>query len=160
MVTLGELLSRADREAVANARLSTGTIIRVHCDFTDPPKAKLLLVLCTEPEVLVYVVNSEVNRFIKNRDELMKCQVTLRKANYDFLAHDSVINCSEVKTDSNIGNLMGKMIEDVSTTYRGRILEDSIAEVIAATKFSPGISQARKDIILACLNALLKANGQ
>lgn len=154
MVKLRELLSADVRDSVIGSRLSAGSVIRVKCDFITPPKIKLLLVLRVSPEVLVYVINSEINQFIRKRPELLKCQVTICAADYDFLRHDSVINCSEVKTENNIGNLRDKMIRDITSTYQGKVKQSAVDEIIAATKFSPKISKEEKGLIISSLKTV------
>ena len=42
------------------------------------------------------LVNSNVNTNVLNTKELLDCQFPLRKKDYDFLDHDSFLDCSEL----------------------------------------------------------------
>ena len=157
MVKLGELLSADARDSVIGSRLSAGSVIRVKCDFTTPPKTKLPLVLRAAPEVLVYVINSRINKFIRNQPKLLKCQVKIHVADYPFLRHDSVINCAELRTESNIGDLRDKMTGNITSAFLGKIKRGTVDEVIAATKFSPRIGKESKDLVIFSLEAAASA---
>ena len=156
MVKLGGHFPAALRDMVVDSKLSAGSVIRVKCDFTIPaPKEKLLVILCSEPEVLVYVINSEINPFIRGNQDLLQCQVEIVAEKYDFLHHNSFINCSETKTESNIGDLRGKMAEKLHGMHLGNLDAVDINEVIAATKFARTISKEHKKAILAALEAVI-----
>ena len=158
MVKLGQVFSRAFRDSVVNSRLFAGSVIRVQCDFTKPPRMKLLVVVAATPEVLVFVINSRINKFIKKRPKLLRCQVRLSADDYGFLRHDSVINCAEVVTESNVGNLRDKMIADIAATHLGRLSKSALHEVLAATRLSPKISKVRKERVVSALNAALDSD--
>lgn len=154
MATWGDKLPDALRKAAIDRILSAGSVVKVTANFTNPPKLKRFVILCEQPEVLAFVINSEIGPFIKNRPHLLRCQVTITKAEYDFLDHDSYINCGEVITEKNIGDIRDKLDADIDAEFHGRLNQDTIDQIIAATKYAAAIIPAHKKAIIDALNAL------
>ena len=109
MATLGDIFPKDIREKVATRHLLPGIIIRRYCEFTTPPKYKYLFVASVTPKLLVFVINSEINEFIKKRPSMLKCQVELKKENYNFLDHDSHTNCVDVNDSIDLSRLQSEL---------------------------------------------------
>lgn len=132
MTNLGSLLSAGQAAQLTGTLLRAGAVIYMHCNFTTPPKSKYLVVACCEPEFLVLVINSEVNRFVQSRPELLDCQVDVPKADHDFLEHDSVVDCVETQTAFNLTEVREALFAEQASVYRGRLANYVIREVIDA----------------------------
>jgi hypothetical protein len=59
------------------------------------PKNKYIAIVCVDPCCVGFFINSGIRPFTINRPELSKCHVKILKSNYQFLKHDSYIDCNE-----------------------------------------------------------------
>ena len=91
---LSKSVSSEERAKFVRERFRAGTVIKLFCDFTKPPKFKLLLVGSLQERPLLFVINSRATEFAKNNARLREQQVPISRATNDFLDHDSVIDCS------------------------------------------------------------------
>lgn len=41
------------------------------------------------------MINSQINQYIRKRPKMLACQLELKETNYDFLSHDSYVNCAQ-----------------------------------------------------------------
>lgn len=92
--------------------LTAGKVLYLWTNFTDPPKEKYLLIACPHERPLLFVINSQISAFIQRRPDLLRCQVSLSAANYEFLRHDSYINCSQVVDDFSLDDIVGQVMAD------------------------------------------------
>ncbi len=123
-------------------------LIRLFCQFTTPPKNKLLLLLGIYPEPLFLMVNSKIHPYIESRASLKSSQVLLKNSEHYFLAHDSYIDCREVYTTFSLNDIVTQVQND-SQRIRGFINEETQDQVIAAIKASPILEKQYKKIVLA-----------
>lgn len=51
----------------------------------------------SDDKVLVcsVLINSRINPFIMKRQQLLDCQVYVKSSDYEFLSHDSFVNCAQ-----------------------------------------------------------------
>ena len=51
----------------------------------------------TQDKVLacMVLINSRINPYIMRRQKMLDCQVYVKSENYDFLSHDSFVNCAQ-----------------------------------------------------------------
>lgn len=89
MTSLGDYFPEEDKEKYVDRGLKPGQVLYLFCGFTQPPKDKYLLLLCCTDPPMVFVINSQIPRFVKARPELLSSQVQLSPADYPFLDHDS-----------------------------------------------------------------------
>lgn len=109
MVSLSNALP-AELIAVQSAQyIKAGAVIRLFCDFTTPPKFKYLMIATIEP-LQVFMINSEIPEFIKRNESLLADQVDIPHKDYQFLTHDSVLNCIEVHRAFNISHLKSELV--------------------------------------------------
>ena len=66
------------------------------CSHTHPPKDKFVVIVCRESRCLGFLINSEINQFTAKKPHLFQCQVSLKKADYHFLFHDSYLDCARL----------------------------------------------------------------
>lgn len=46
--------------------------------------------------VCTVLINSKINQYILKRPQLLACQVEIKADDYDFLSHNSYINCASL----------------------------------------------------------------
>ncbi|MBM3471639.1 MAG: hypothetical protein FJX75_00020 [Armatimonadetes bacterium] len=114
MGRLGDHFAPEDRREHVRRQLVPGQVLYLDCDFTTPPKPKYAVVVCTDPEPLLFLVNSRINPFIQRHPDLLAGQVPLKAADYPFLRHDSFLDCSEVKRFADPGEIAGQLLADLS----------------------------------------------
>ncbi len=79
--------------------IKPGRVLYLFCDFTNPPKDKYVVISHSDStqRVVIFVINSQINNFLKKRDSLLNCQVKIEPSDYPFLEHNSYINCADVE---------------------------------------------------------------
>ena len=112
----------------------------LHCDFTNPPKDKYLLLAGLDPGPLFLIINSKITEFMRRRPDLSKCQVEIDHNDHPFLRHHSFIDCTEAYR---IG--LNEIYAQLEVT------QEIQAEVIAAVKFSRTLASQHKISILEAL---------
>ena len=134
MPTLGDSFPESSRRTFLEEQFGPGSILYLFCDFTHPPKEKYLAVVSVTP-LLVFVVNSSVNQYIKARPHLEVCQVTLANADYAFLSQDSFLNCSQVIDSLRVEDAMNQLMADTSRIPGALDLAtvQKVASVVCAT---------------------------
>lgn len=134
------------------AALQPGCVIKLLVKFPQVTKQKfLVLVADDDPEYLTFVVNSEINPFISNKQHLLQCQVTIDAGNHNFLDHDSHIACHEVlpmKREEVIKSLMAD-----PSAIKGAVSPDVRSQIVAAVKFAKTIDKDKKNRIIAALES-------
>ena len=66
--------------------------------WVDIDHEKFLIVAGVDKErilVCTVMINSQINQYILKRPKMLVCQLEIKKADYDFLSHDSYINCAQ-----------------------------------------------------------------
>jgi hypothetical protein len=149
-VSLGNAFPPDIRRGYIEKHLVPGTVVRINVKFPNQTKTKYLLLVADEdPDYWTFIINTDINQFVKNRPELLKCQVAVDASNNQFLAHDSHVACHELmrmRREEMIRELM-----DSTDSMKGQISDDIKTEVIAAVKFAKTISEAEKSIVIAAL---------
>jgi hypothetical protein len=109
------------------------------CRHTHPPKDKFAVIVCRDMEYMGFLVNSTINQFISRRPYLLRCQVMLSESDYNFLSHDSFLDCGQIycfkDTELEIG--------------LGLISSKTKAEIKTAVSISKTITKKYKDLILS-----------
>jgi hypothetical protein len=87
--------SHEERLQFVRERWKAGIVVKLHCDFTDPPKPKRMLIVAANRErPLLFIINSEPTEFAKANKRLIAQHLLLEKATENFLDHDSYLDCS------------------------------------------------------------------
>ena len=71
----------------------------LHSDiFEDIDHAKFFFLFCVSSDSVAgfFYINSEINRFINNKDEQLLMQYPLFQCDYSFLSHDSYICATNI----------------------------------------------------------------
>ncbi len=132
-------------------RFRPGAVIKLFCEFATPPKEKRLLVVSILPEPLLLVINSDINEYKQKRPYLRSQQVCIRAADYEFLDHDSYIDCSRVRDEFTQADIEQVITAD-TTRILGAINPDSIAEIMTVVDDSVTLEQRHKTRIISDLN--------
>lgn len=137
------------RRIIIDSKLTPGRLLHLFCDFTTPQKEKFLALVCINPEPRFFIINSEINTFVRKRPYLEKCQVRIDAKSHPFLAHDSFIDCTEVHpiAIAEIHRQIGADFNRIKTVLSPAV----IANVIAAVKFARTLSPEEQSAILAAL---------
>lgn len=129
-----------------------GSILYLHCPFTIPnPKNKYVLLLKLNRPSLIFVINSDINRFIQSRPELYALQMRLPASAYTFFDHDSFVNCSEVKDNFLDSEIVEQLTQDPRRN-KGILGNRDIGEVKRMINLARTISQRHKHAIISSLS--------
>jgi len=138
--------------AIADA-IKVGNVLKLHCNFTTPPKDKRLILVSTKPLIGFFIINSTVNQFITRNSVLLASQIKILSEDHDFLAHDSFVACHELLTGFDYSEVERQLRGDYSR-YLGRInfaLRDMIIEIVSNSKT---LSPEHIDLVVANLNTI------
>ena len=130
--------------------LIPGNVLTLFCDFTTPQKSKLLVLVCLNPQVTFFIINSKLNNFRETNEEARAHQVEMTKPPHNFLTKpNSYIDCFKVIRQFNaeeidrqilrqkIGRLEGAIDKTVRSAIR-EVVKDSWA---LENRFKNGILQ-------------------
>jgi hypothetical protein len=126
--------------------LTPGRVVKLYCDFTDPPKDKLLIILAVSTDTAVFVISSRLTRFAERKAHLRACHVLMPAATHAFLDHDSYVNSAEVVS------IKTKVVEEqlLHDTRRivGTVHADTVRRIREVVQISPTIVDRMRRIIL------------
>ena len=150
MGRLGDFFPEHERQEYAGRHLRPGQVLYLFCGFTNPPKDKYLVLAHPGARSLVFVVNSQIHPFIANRGHLLGCQVRLNDSEYDFLDHDSYVNCSEVIDYLTDREIREQISADVSRV-KGELSASTKRKIVRVVQEAKTISPRHKRLIVDSL---------
>lgn len=152
MGRLSDFLRTPDRDRYIDSRLKPGQVLYLYCDFITPEHRKYLVLLVSnaKPRPLFFFINSRVHPFAQRRPELLACQVRIGVGTYDFLDHDSYIDCSRVIDDLDYQEIKRQLGEDV-TRIKGELDANTKALITQAVAAAVTISEHHKRLITQAL---------
>jgi hypothetical protein len=129
-MSLGSIFPDAFKKKRITERLKPGIVIK-HKAVMDDGKEheKRYVVLSVSESTLTCVINTDLSNFIKSRAHLLNCQISVPGKNYEFLDHDSYIDCSRIrtyKTSEIISQLLAEpswIYEKIDDPLRKKIIE-------------------------------------
>jgi hypothetical protein len=151
MTDLSDLFPQSFRDDFAERNIQVGSVIRVFVKDTTPPKVKYFIVIgFSEDKVLLGTVfiNSAINQNVFNTEYLKGLNVPLDAQLYDFIDHNSFIDCSDIK-ERNLIEIKQLMSNDPECS-KG-VVSEEIMKIISTTLASAttiSISKKRKFGIL------------
>jgi hypothetical protein len=149
-LSLGDFFPVAEQQRFVDGCLKAGAVLYLRCDFTDPPKDKYILVACVTDPPKLFLINSEIPRFVAKRPKQKASQVKLKASDYSFLQRDSYVNCAEVVDVFDEDAIRNQLMSQVSRC-KGEITQNTKNAVIAAVKRTRQISDYDKELITAAL---------
>ena len=151
MSRLGNNFPESRRREWAQNQLTPGRVLYLFCEFTTPPKEKYLAIVCRKPRPLLFLVNSLVSSLVEKNSDLRKCQVSLSARDYDFLRHDSFLNCSEVIDSLQVDEIVDQLVAD-ATRIKGSLNEITIQEITQVVGDARTIIPIHKKLIERALS--------
>ncbi len=156
MGRLGNHFPDDQKREYARASLVAGQVFYLWCDFTTTPKDKYVVLVCPDTESpLFFVVNSSVHPFVARKPDVAECQVELRACDYDFLHHDSFLNCAEVIDCFSEAELVGQLQAGLDR-IKGRLNDATAKCVIKVVQNARTISPRHKKAIRSALSSAMK----
>ena len=131
-------------------KLVPGVVLYLSCEFTNPPKKKYLVLANWDPEPLLFCINSKIHKYLSDRPWLLRAQIKMGPADYDFLDHDSYIDCAQVIEDMSSEEIIAQLIQNPSL-IRGSLLPHTVQYVRGAVQAASTVSGRNKRLILRSL---------
>jgi hypothetical protein len=103
MTDLSDLFPQSFRDDFADRNIQVGSVIRVFVKDTTPPKIKYFIVIgFSDDKVLLGTVfiNSAINQNVFNTEYLKGLNIPLDAQVYDFIDHNSFVDCSDIRERS------------------------------------------------------------
>ena len=150
MGILGDLFPEHERQKYIGSHLEPGQVLFLFCKFTNPQKEKYLVVVCTGKRPFLLIINSRIHPFIAKRPDLLKCQVKLSASDYDFLDHDSFVDCSKVIDHFRDSEIREQLLADIGRV-KGELNAYTISDVVRAVQSAKTISAHHKNKIVDSL---------
>jgi hypothetical protein len=134
MGTLGDILSSND--PLGSLRIQAGSIFLGPMEGVDHMKFYIIAgVSGNKICACSVVINSHINQFIIKRPKLLDLQVEILKDNYEFLDHNSYVNCANpIVGTSNIFNRADFIFKDV-------LNDDDLTIIVGLIKKSGMLTQ-------------------
>jgi len=150
MSKLGDYFPPEHKQRFVEQHLKPGQVLYLFCEFTTPAKEKYLVLACPGGQPLLFIMNSAIHPFIERRPELRRCQVLLRAAEYDFLDHDSYINCSQVVDVLTEAEILHQISTDIRR-IQGELTERTKRAIIRVVGSAKTIDKRTKRRIIHAL---------
>jgi len=152
-MVLADQFPEAERLASVRRQLTPWRVIRLFCQFTSPPKEKLLVVSRVAAEAHVFVINSVIPPFIKARPNMLQCQIELKKATHGFLRIDSFLDCSRVYSIP-AQEIERHLVADMRR-IRGEVSPEDRSAVVETIRRSRFIAKGLKASLLSSLESAM-----
>lgn len=150
MSRLGDSFPEEERAAYAAKALTSGSVVRLWCDFTVDAKFKYVVLVATGPEPLGFFINSRVPAFIAKRPALRDCQLPLSPNDYAFLQHDSYLDCHTVIDALDEKDILSQLTESPAR-FVGILTDATKTQVLRIIATAPTISDAHRSAIAQAL---------
>jgi hypothetical protein len=63
---------------------------------TTPSKNKLVIIVCISVKYMGFFINTDISNFVKNRPDLLACQVVIKASEHKCLKYDSYVDCAHI----------------------------------------------------------------
>lgn len=115
-----------------------------HAQFNGIDHGKFFVVMGVSEDMVCgfFFINSNINRFIFNKPELLALQYQIRHSDYSFLNYDSFICASSVKEISL--SMLSDDISDRKITFVGCLKEEHVADILEMVRSSCAINNRDK----------------
>ncbi len=141
MGKLGDFLPVEIKTVLAESSIKQGTVVRCFVKNTNPPKEKIFVILGLDNAghfIGAVFINTNVNFYIINNQELLDLQYPIKCCEHNFLKYDSFIDCSKLMKFE-FQYIKEKLIENPGCML-GTLKKDTIDVIIELVKKSPNIT--------------------
>ena len=151
MGRLGDYLPERMRNDSASRQLVPGRILRLVMPFAQGDRNKYVVVAHGGTEPLLFIINSEINPYILKRRSLRDCQVCLKATAYDFLRHDSYVDCSQPWDGLGLSDIVRQLSEDTRRVV-GDLDSTSMGAIVGVVHAARTLSKRQKQLIIDALS--------
>jgi hypothetical protein len=131
--------------------LAPGVALELLVPVRPESKFKFCVFCCVDDPPLYFLINSEINPYIKDRNHLLEQQVLIPKAELDGRIYkDSYLDCSQAFENFTHTEVCA-LIEANRGCYMGRLSDGVLAQVVEVVK---GSVTLRPLEIVAIMSAL------
>lgn len=144
-MSLGDLFPEEFRREFSMRSVERGTVIRTHFTETNPPKIKLFVVLGGSKDKIVFgvvLINSQINPHIFRSSALRSWHVPILSSDYEFLSHDSFIDCTQLFEKETTALLAA--VSNSPEVVVGKLMESDFEAVSRAIKAATTIAKSDK----------------
>ena len=133
---------------VAALSIARGTIFHSTI-FEDIDHGKFFVVIGENESELVgfFFINSRINQFISNKEEMLNLQIPIAPESYGFLTHESYLNCASLTTIDK--NKLASSIASGQTSIKGSLSRADINSVLEKVRSSKLYSKVERDSFFA-----------
>ncbi|WP_204103219.1 MULTISPECIES: hypothetical protein [Spirulina sp. CCY15215] len=108
------------------------------CRYAKPPKDKFIVVAYINPCPHGFFINSKINKFIRNRPNLLSCEAQILVSQHTFLKYDSYVDCRDLFS----------FVDSDLTRSRGILSLDAQTAILSAVDACPVLEEHHKIKIL------------
>lgn len=131
--------------------LEPGRILHLYCELQGRiGKRKFLVLADADEECLFFVINSQINDFVRNRLSLMQAQIAMKARDYGFLQHDSWLACHEPYFIDR-AEVLRQINEDPGGALRGHIDDALRRKILKVVASSPTLVPIDKTLVRQAL---------
>lgn len=130
--------------SVAALSICRGTIFHSTI-FEDIDHGKFFVVIGENDKELVgfFFINSGVSQFIQRKPEMSRLQYPISQSDYDFLSHNSYLNCSSITTIDKVK--LANSISSGETTIKGQLSQSDVSSILKMVRESKLYSKVERD---------------
>lgn len=133
--------------SVITQNIQRGDILLSDFDGIDHRKFFVVMGVSEDRICGFFFINSNIQRIIFNKQELLDMQYPLKHADYPFLKYDSFLCASSVIERS--VDVISSGINDGTTTIIGRLKDEHVKDVIDMVRKSKVISNKQKQMFFS-----------
>lgn len=127
-----------------------GSVVYTWCDFCEPAKNKYLVIASIDPNLLVLVVNTSINKFYFDRGQ-QDFHVLMPVVDHPFLLHDSYTCCVEAIETFDLTYMKSQVVEKYKDFHRGHLTSKCLVDVYRAVLAQGVMRRGLKRQILSSL---------
>lgn len=90
-----------------------------------------------------FYINSNIHRWILNKQQLLDLQYYVKQSQYAFLRYDSFLNCSSLTVIDK--KTLKQSIVDGKTEYKGRLSDEDLDNILTIIRQSKLYTKEEKD---------------
>lgn len=129
---------------IVDDKLKIGSVISLDCVGIDHPKWNIILDVTEDMCLIASVfINSEIYFKHVNNPELERLQLTISKEQYNFLDHDSIIDCSQLY-EKPYQNYKQTLLTSGAARKKGDISETDLEKIYELVRTSKNITGKTK----------------